>query len=98
MIGPLRLLNEAGRVHYSSLPRSSGPRGVTLRTFLLRSATQLIRTLAVVHVHVFGIDHIAGLPALRAAGRVRAWTTRFALSACASSRRVCLSRPASRLG
>src|ERR1700688_5123812 len=96
--GPLRLANEAGRFVTLRFREVSGPRGGTLRTFLLRSATQLIRTLAIVHVHVFGIDHIAGLPALRAAGRVRAWTTRSALSACASSRRVCLSRPASRLG
>src|ERR1700686_4022202 len=98
-IRPTPSFERSGPAHYSSLPRSSGPRGATLRTFLLRSATQLIRTLAIVHVHVFSVDHIARLPALRAAaGRVRAWTTLSALSARASSRRVCLSRPASRLG
>src|SRR6202140_3354827 len=95
---PTPSFERSGPVRYSSLPRSSGPRGVTLRTFLLRSATQLIRTLAVVHVHVFGIDHIARLPALRGgAARVAARCARPALSAGASSRRACLLRAASRL-
>src|ERR1700737_2533816 len=95
---PTPSLERSGPARYSSLPRSSGPRGVTLRTFLLLSATQLIRTLAFVHVHVFGTDHTPGLPAWRAAACcVRAWSTRSALSARASSRRACLFRAASRL-
>src|ERR1700686_980716 len=92
------VFERSGPARYSSLPRSSGPRRVTLRTFLLRSATQLIRTLAVVHVHVFGIDHVAGLAPLRAAaGRVSPRTSWSALSSSAGSRRVCLTRAASRL-
>src|ERR1700682_6324196 len=96
-IRPTPSFERSGPVHYSSLLRSSGPRGVTLRTFLFRSATQLIRTLAFVHVHVFGIDHIARFPALCAAGGVPACASRSALSAGASSRRACLLRAPSRL-
>src|ERR1700675_2432644 len=94
---PTPSFERSGPVSYSSLPRSSGPRGVTLRTFLLRSATQLIRTLAFVHVHVFGIDHIARLPALRAAGGVSGCASRSTMSAGTSSRRAGLFRAASRL-
>src|ERR1700724_3850599 len=71
-VRPTPSFERSGPVHYSSLPRSSGPHGVTLRTFLLRSAAQLIRTLAFVHVHIFCIDHIARLTTLRAARRVPA--------------------------
>src|SRR3984893_6992382 len=96
-VRPTPSFERSGPVHYSSLPRSSGPRGVTLRTFLLRSATQLIRTLAFLDRHLFSIVHIARLPALRAARRVPACASRSALSAGASSRRACLLRAPSRL-
>src|ERR1700730_1095850 len=96
-IRPTPSCERSGPVLYSSLPRSSGPRGVTLRTFLLRSAAQLIRTLAFVHVHIFCIDHIARLTTLRAARRAPACASRPSVGTCARSRCACLFRAASRL-
>src|SRR6202162_2893153 len=97
MSGPLRLSNEAGR--FVTLRFREVPARAELLSALSFSAQarQLIWTLAFVHVHVFGINDIARLPALRAAGRVSASASRSALSASASSRRAGLFRAASRL-
>jgi hypothetical protein len=67
MCGPLRLANEAGRLvtlRFREVPA----RAELLSALSFFAQLLLIRTLCFVHVHIFGIDHIARLAALWAAG------------------------------